>query len=117
MPAEGSTWTGKATIDDKGNPIAGSIGHEVTKAIEAATGFATRLTVLGYTQRGGSAHAQRIACSRTRFGVAAIDAITSGERGKFTALRGDTVVLEPFEIMMGKTKWVPEELLATARDL
>jgi phosphofructokinase-like protein len=116
VPAPESHWTGKPTIDEKGNPIAGSIGHEVTKAIEAATGFSTRLTVLGYVQRGGvPTAADRLLA--TRFGVAAIDAITSGETGKYTALQGDSVVLEPFETMMGKTKWVPEELLATARDL
>ena len=116
MPAEGSNWSGNATIDEKGNPIAGSIGHEVTKAIEAATGFPTRLTVLGYTQRGGvPTAADRLLA--TRLGVAAIDGIVRGERDKFAALDGDTIVLKPFEIMMGKTKWVPEELLVTARDL
>ncbi|MGC4173912.1 6-phosphofructokinase [Demequina sp.] len=116
IPAEGSHWTGKATIDEKGNPIAGSIGHEVTKAIEEATGFPTRLTVLGYVQRGGiPTAADRLLA--TRFGVAAIDGIVAGAGGKFTALQGDQVVLMPFEEMMGKTKWVPEELLATARDL
>jgi len=116
IPAEGSTWDGNPTIDAKGNPIAGSIGHEVTKAIEAATGFPTRLTVLGYVQRGGvPTAADRLLA--TRFGVAAIDAITSGEGGKFTALEAGEIVLKPFETMMGKTKWVPKELLDTARDL
>jgi 6-phosphofructokinase 1 len=116
IPAESSRWDGAATIDDKGNPIAGSIGHEVTKAIEAATGFPTRLTVLGYTQRGGiPTAADRLL--GTRFGVAAIDGIVAGESGKFTALDCSDIVLKDFDVMMGKTKWVPEELLATARGL
>lgn len=116
LPAEGSNWTGGQTIDERGNPIAGSIGHEVTKAIEAATGFPTRLTVLGYVQRGGiPTAADRLL--GTRFGVKAIDAIVAGETGKFTALDGHEVVLKDFSVMMGKTKWVPEELLQTARGL
>ncbi len=116
IPAEGSNWTGKPTIDDKGNPIAGSIGHEVTKAIEAATGFSSRLTVLGYVQRGGiPTAADRLL--GTRFGVAAIDAIVAGESGKFTALEGAEIVLKDFSVMMGKTKWVPKDLLAAASGL
>ena len=68
-----------------------------------ATGFPTRLTVLGYVQRGGiPTAADRLLA--TRFGVAAIDAITSGEGGKFTALEAGEIVLKPFEVMMGKTK-------------
>lgn len=116
VPAEGSTWTGAQTIDEKGNPIAGSIGHEVTKAIEAATGFPTRLTVLGYVQRGGiPTAADRLL--GTRFGVKAIDAIVTGETGKYTALQGPDIVLNDFSVMMGKTRWVPQELLDTARNL
>jgi ATP-dependent phosphofructokinase / diphosphate-dependent phosphofructokinase len=113
IPAEGSRWNGSPTIDEKGNPIAGSIGHEVTKAIEELTGFPTRLTVLGYTQRGGiPTAADRLL--GTRFGIAAIDAIVAGETGKFTAVQGEKIVLEDFNTMMGKTKWVPKELLEAA---
>lgn len=116
IPAEGSNWTGKPTIDEQGNPIAGSIGHEVTKAIEAATGFSTRLTVLGYVQRGGiPTAADRLL--GTRFGIAAIDAIVAGESGKFTALEGTDIVLKDFSVMSGKTKWVPKDLLAAASGL
>jgi len=116
IPAEGTKWDGKPTIDENGNPIAGSIGHEVTKAIEAETGFSTRLTVLGYVQRGGiPTAADRLL--GTRFGIAAIDAIVKGESGKFTALNGEHVVLKDFDEMMGKTKWVPKELLKASADL
>ncbi|MBC7299186.1 MAG: 6-phosphofructokinase [Demequina sp.] len=116
VPAEGTHWNGSATIDESGNPIAGSVGHEVTKAIEELTGFPTRLTVLGYTQRGGiPTAADRLL--GTRFGIAAIDAIVAGESGKFTALQGEHIVLEDFSTMMGKTKWVPKELLEAARGL
>ncbi|WP_084072976.1 6-phosphofructokinase [Demequina sp. NBRC 110052] len=116
VPAEGTSWDGKPTLDAKGNPIAGSIGHEITKAIEARTGFPTRLTVLGYVQRGGiPTAADRLL--GTRFGVAAIDGIVAGESHKFTALQGEEVVLKDFAVMSGKTKWVPENLLEAAREL
>ncbi|WP_062073269.1 6-phosphofructokinase [Demequina sediminicola] len=116
VPAEGSDWDGESTINARGNPIAGSIGAQVTHAIEDATGFATRLTVLGYTQRGGvPTAADRLL--GTRMGVAAIDAMVAGETDKFTALQGEHIVLEPFSTMSGKTKWVPEEMLEAARGL
>ncbi|WP_061962045.1 6-phosphofructokinase [Demequina flava] len=116
VPKEGSRWNAEDTLDAKGNPIAGSIGSAVTRAIEEATGFPTRLTVLGYVQRGGvPTAADRLL--GTRMGIAAIDGIVSGETGKYTALQGEHVVLEPFETMMGKTKWVPEELFAAANGL
>lgn len=113
VPAEGTYWTGAQTIDDRGNPIAGSIGHEVTKAIEELTGFSTRLTVLGYVQRGGiPTAADRLLA--TRMGVAAIDGIVAGQSGKFTALEGEHIVLKDFSVMSGKTKWVPKDLLESA---
>lgn len=113
VPAEGSHWTGAATIDDKGNPIAGSIGAEATKAIESLTGFPTRLTVLGYVQRGGiPTAADRLLA--TRMGIAAVDAIVAGESGKFAALQGEKIVMRDFSVMSGKTKWVPKELLEAA---
>jgi 6-phosphofructokinase 1 len=69
--------------------------------------------VLGYTQRGGiPTAADRLL--GTRFGIAAIDAIIAGETGKYTAIQGEHIVLEDFSTMMGKTKWVPKELLEAA---
>ena len=116
IPAEGSDWAPEDTLDAKGNPIAGQIGQQVTKAIEDRTGFPTRLTVLGYVQRGGvPTAADRLLA--TRFGVAAIDAVVAGNTGTFAALRGEEIVMQPFEVMAGKTKYVPEDLLKTAWEL
>lgn len=113
VPAEGTAWDAHATIDARGNPIAGEIGHQVTAAIERHTGFATRLTVLGYVQRGGTpTAADRLLA--TRFGVAAIDAVVAGQSGVFAAQRGEDVVMQPYSVMAGKTKYVPEQLLQTA---
>lgn len=116
IPAEGSAWKPVATLDARGNPISGQIGTQLTQAIEDATGFPTRLTVLGYTQRGGvPTAADRLLA--TRFGVAAIDAAVAGHTGVFTALRGEHVEMLPFKVMAGKTKYVSQEFLATAAGL
>jgi len=113
IPAEGSSWQPGETLDARGNPIAGQIGSQLTRAIEEGTGFATRLTVLGYTQRGGvPTPTDRLLA--TRFGVAAIDAAVEGNTGVFTALRGERVQMRPFKVMAGKTKHVSADLLDTA---
>ncbi|WP_084102031.1 6-phosphofructokinase [Demequina sp. NBRC 110051] len=113
VPAEGSAWEADDTLDAKGNPIAGQIGSQVTRAIERLTGFEARLTTLGYVQRGGVPTATDRLLA-TRFGIAAIDAAVAGNYGTFTALRGEKVEMLPFETMAGKTKYVPEELLQAA---
>jgi phosphofructokinase-like protein len=116
IPAKGTAWNQPTTYDAKGNPISGQIGQEVTRELHERTGFETRLTVLGYVQRGGvPTAADRLL--GTQFGIAAIDAVIAGENGKFTALRGDKIVLAPFEEMAGKRKYVPASLLATAKGL
>jgi len=113
MPTAGSSWQPTETLDARGNPIAGQIGAQLTRAIEESTGFSARLTVLGYTQRGGvPTAADRLLA--TRFGVAAIDAAVEGNTGMFTALRGEHVEMLPFSDMAGKTKYVSPELLETA---
>ncbi len=116
IPAEGTSWDASPTLDEKGNPIAGQIGHHITKKIEELTGFPSRLTVLGYTQRGGVPTATDRLLA-TRFGVAAIDAVHAGNTGTFAALRGEEIVMRPFDVMAGKTKYVPDELLQTAWNL
>lgn len=116
IPAEGSEWSPSDTLDSKGNPVAGQIGQQVTRAIERVTGFPTRLTVLGYVQRGGvPTAADRLLA--TRFGSAAIDAAVERNFGTFTALRGEAIEMSDFSVMAGKTKFVPESLLKTAWEL
>ena len=115
-PTEESDWELNTTTDDDGNPVAGEIGQQVTREIQARTGYEARLTVLGYVQRGGTpTAADRLLA--TRMGVAAIDAATLGVTQKFTAVRGSEIVLEDFSVMAGKTKFVPQELLDAARGL
>jgi len=116
VPAEGTSMSYEAPVGQFGEIVAGAITARVKAEIEQRTGFDTRVTVLGHVQRGGSpVPADRILGSR--FGVAAIDAVSRGETDVMTALRGDEVVLVPLQEIAGKVKRVPAELLQVARAL
>ncbi|MBW0253222.1 MULTISPECIES: 6-phosphofructokinase [unclassified Cellulomonas] len=116
VPAEGTSMSYEAPVGQFGEIVAGAITARVKAEIEQRTGFDTRVTVLGHVQRGGSpVPADRILGSR--FGVAAIDAISRGETDVMTALRGDEVVLVPLQEIAGKVKRVPSELLQVVRAL
>ena len=116
VPAEGTSMSYEAPVGQFGEIVAGAITARVKAEIEQRTGFDTRVTVLGHVQRGGSpVPADRILGSR--FGVAAIDAISHGKTDVMTALRGDEVVLVPLQEIAGKVKRVPTELLQVVRAL
>jgi ATP-dependent phosphofructokinase / diphosphate-dependent phosphofructokinase len=115
-PAKGTSWDSEGTQDSKGNPIAGEMGAHVTRAIQARTGFETRLTVLGYVQRGGTP-TPRDRLIATRMGVAAIDAASEGVSHKFTALRGEKIKMIDLKEAAGKTKRVPKDILDAVRGL
>jgi 6-phosphofructokinase 1 len=116
VPAEGTSMSYEAPVGQFGEIVAGAIGERVKAEIEKRTGFDTRVTVLGHVQRGGSpVPADRILGSR--FGVAAIDAISQGKTDVMTALRGEEVVLVPLPEIAGKVKTVPADLLRVARAL
>ncbi|MDM7831073.1 6-phosphofructokinase [Cellulomonas edaphi] len=116
VPAEGTSMHYETQMGKFGEIVAGAIGERLKAEIEQRTGFDTRVTVLGHIQRGGTpTPADRILGSR--FGVAAIDAITRGESGVMTALRGESVVTVPLSEIAGKVKYVPEDLLGVARAL
>jgi 6-phosphofructokinase 1 len=116
VPAEGTSMSYEAPVGQFGEIVAGAITARVKAEIEERTGFDTRVTVLGHVQRGGSpVPADRILGSR--FGVAAIDAVSRGETDVMTALRGDEVVLVPLQEIAGKVKRVPAELLQVVRAL
>ncbi|WP_435300102.1 6-phosphofructokinase [Timonella sp. A28] len=115
-PVKGSAMDYEVQLGQYGEIIAGAIGERVAKEIQERTGFDTRLTVLGHVQRGGTpTPTDRILGSR--FGVAAVDAITQGHSNVMTALRNEEVVLVPLDEIAGKVKPVPEDLLRVARVL
>ncbi len=115
-PAKGTAMDFEVQLGQYGEIIAGAIGERVSKEIQERTGFDTRLTVLGHVQRGGTpTPTDRILGSR--FGVAAVDAITQGQTNVMTAVRNDEIVLVPLEEIAGKLKTVPDELLRVAKAL
>jgi 6-phosphofructokinase 1 len=115
-PAEGTDMKFSTQVDEKGRIVAGSIGERLMMELRSRTGFDTRLTVLGHVQRGGTpTPTDRILGSR--FGIAAVDALSQGTFGVMTAVRGESIVLVPLEDIAGKVKPVPDELVEVARAL
>jgi 6-phosphofructokinase 1 len=108
-PAEGTMATVEASgVDDFGHARLGGIGQRLEREIEERTGYETRTTVLGHVQRGGTPTAfDRVLA--TRFGVAAIDAVTEGRWGTMSALRGQRVELVPLAEAVAELRTVPPE--------
>ncbi len=116
VPAEGTAMSYQTEVGQFGEIVAGAIGERLKSEIADRTGFDTRVTVLGHVQRGGSPTASdRILASR--FGVAAIDALSEGRSDVMTAVRGDRVELVDIAEIAGKVQYVPQDLLRVAREL
>ncbi|OYT72560.1 MAG: 6-phosphofructokinase [Chloracidobacterium sp. CP2_5A] len=92
----------------------GGIGHLLARKIEELTGIETRVTVLGYTQRGGvpTAYDRLLA---TRLGVKAVDMVRAGEFGYMAALQGTRMASVPIEQAVSCIKRLDDELYETAR--
>lgn len=88
---DGSLIVQDAQVDEFGHVRLGGIGNVLGREIERRTGFETRVSVLGYVQRGGTpTAADRVLA--TRFGVRACELVQNGEFGKMVALRGNKVI-------------------------
>ena len=91
----------------------GGIGQALAAEIERCTGIQTRVTKLGYVQRGGSPTAfDRILA--TRFGIKAYEMVRAGEWGHMTALRGTRIVSVPLADAVGDLKRLDEEIYRVA---
>ena len=113
VPAAGTAMEYETQVGNFGEIVAGAVGERLKQEIESRTGFDTRVTVLGHVQRGGTPTAyDRILGSR--FGIAAVDALTEGKTSVMTALRGEEVVLVPMAELAGRSKGVPADLLRAA---
>jgi ATP-dependent phosphofructokinase / diphosphate-dependent phosphofructokinase len=84
------------------------VGDALGREIEDRTGFETRVTVLGHTQRGGTP-TPRDRVLATRFGLKAADLALAGEFGQMAALRGDDVVAVPLAEATAELKVVPRQ--------
>jgi phosphofructokinase-like protein len=99
--------------DQFGHVRLGGIAVALEKAIEERTGYESRMTILGHVQRGGTPVAYDRVLG-TRFGVAAIDAVTDGDFGKMVALRGTDIVRVPLDEALAEPKLLDQALYETA---
>jgi 6-phosphofructokinase 1 len=76
--------------------------------LEALTGLESRVTILGYVQRGGTpSAADRLLA--TRLGSAGADLIREGVFGVMVAARGEGTEPVPLDQVAGKRKLVPPD--------
>jgi 6-phosphofructokinase 1 len=86
------------------------------KMDEMDVGFDTRVTILGHIQRGGSPTAfERMLA--TRMGVAAVQALVSGQTDVMTALQGRCLVMVPLTEVVSKSRTVNPEYIEMAHIL
>ncbi|HER25213.1 MAG TPA: 6-phosphofructokinase [Candidatus Atribacteria bacterium] len=91
--------------------IAEGVGktNEVTKYLEDKIGYETRITILGYLQRGGSPSAfDRILASR--LGAAAVEHLSKGETSKMVGLIGDEIKATDIEEVLAQQKTIKQNL-------
>ncbi|MBO5137570.1 MAG: 6-phosphofructokinase [Spirochaetaceae bacterium] len=95
-----------------------SIAYRVAHELEAATNLESRVTVLGYLQRGGTPAPYDRALA-TLFGTAAAHMLATGDFGKMVALQNGKVVGVPLSEVAGKIKKVPrdDKMLLAAREV
>jgi len=91
--------------------IAEGVGktNEVYKYLEDEVGFETRVTILGYLQRGGSPSAfDRILASR--LGGAAVELLLKGETGKMVGLIGSKIEATDLETVLNQQKTISQDI-------
>lgn len=115
VPIPGTLTLPLPEFDDYGHQRLGGIGNTVGGEIERRTGFETRVTILGYVQRGGTPNAYDRVLA-TRYGIAAIDAVHDGAYGEMVCLAAgkiDRITLE--EAKSRGLKTVDPQLYDVAR--
>jgi 6-phosphofructokinase 1 len=91
----------------------GGIGEALAREIERCTDIQTRVTKLGYVQRGGSPTAfDRILA--TRFGIKAYEMVRAGKWGEMAAIRGNRIISVPLAEAVGELKRLDEEIYRVA---
>ncbi len=91
---------------------------KLARELEALTGLESRVSILGYVQRGGTpVAADRLLASR--IGTAAAHHLAKGEFGIMVAARGEDTAPVPLDQVAGNLKLVPldHEWIQTARKL
>lgn len=91
-------------------------GFKIGAQIQDATGFDTRVTVLGHIQRGGSPSAAD-ATLASRLGAKAAELLYEGQGGLFVGVIANEMVTQPLENVFDRTKGVARELVDLAETL
>jgi ATP-dependent phosphofructokinase / diphosphate-dependent phosphofructokinase len=114
--AEGAVSAEEAKEKEKRRKKDPSAAYRVAAAIEEALDLETRVTVLGYVQRGGSPSPQDRLLA-TRFGTQAAKMMAEGDFGKMVALKGDEVTSVGLDEPASKARLVPTDhpLIESAR--
>ncbi len=101
-------------VDEYGYERLGGIGGVVADEIERATGFETRVTVLGHVQRGGTPTA-RDRFLATRLGLRSAELAAQRSWGRMAAVRGNDVVDVSLEEATRERRAVPKEWIDAVR--
>lgn len=81
---------------------------KLARELEAATGLESRVTILGYVQRGGTPNAADRLLG-TRIGTAAAELIARGKYGVMVASKGEDTEAVPLEEVAGHLNLVPAD--------
>jgi len=104
-PKGGERIVQKKANSEYDHELLGGVGHWLSREIEKRIDVETRVTVLGYVQRGGTPVAfDRILA--TRFGTYACELIEREAYGRLVVLRGEEIKSVELEKTMGKLKMV-----------
>ena len=91
----------------------GGVGQHLAREIERCTGIQTRITQLGYVQRGGSPTAfDRVLA--TRLGIKAMELVMERSWGQMAALRGNRIVAVSLDEALQTPKRLDEEIYSAA---
>jgi 6-phosphofructokinase len=101
-------------FDEYGYARLGGVARVVADEIEQLTGFATRVTVLGHVQRGGTPTA-RDRFLATRLGLRAADLADRSAWGRMAAVRGNEIVDVPLSEATDARREVPRAWIEAGR--
>ncbi len=111
---EGQIVTQEEKLDSFGHVRLGGIGEILASEIEKRTSFETRVTVLGYIQRGGTPSSfDRVLA--TRFGVKAMELVLNKRFGYMASLKGTDVIEVSIQDAVGTLKTVDMRLYELAK--
>jgi 6-phosphofructokinase 1 len=80
----------------------------LARQLEKLTGLVTRVSILGYVQRGGTPSA-RDRMLATQLGTTCVEFIVQGKTGMMTAIQNGEAVPVPISEVAGKVKTVPRD--------